>query len=193
MKKKVVIRKQLNKYLFWYRSVFCKNIKFQTSDSDEDTLNLVKGLNIKNRRKRIKFVFDKCCEVLDKEFPKDACAFINGQCIVQRKNNSKKKCGCCRYCEYVTLNGCPSKNVACKLFNCSEVTSRYHLKSKTDIILLKLLSLKNQTVITHNYFTVEEESLKDLYTITFTHAFIRMVYRQVRRLFRKDKYLYLNK
>ena len=50
-----------------------------------------------------------------------------------------------------------------------------------------------KTISSHNYFTIEEESLKDLYTITYTNAFIRMVYRQVRRLFRKDKYLYLNK
>ena len=56
MKKKVVTRKQLNKYLFWYKSFFCKNVEFHTSDSDEDTINLVNGLNIKNRKERIKFV-----------------------------------------------------------------------------------------------------------------------------------------
>lgn len=87
----------------------------------------------------------------------------------------------------------PIKNIACKLFNCSEITKKYNLKTKKDLKLLKLLSLKNRVVSSHNYFTIEEESLKDLYTITYTYAFIRMVYRQARRLFRKDKYLYLNK
>lgn len=86
----------------------------------------------------------------------------------------------------------PIKNIACKLFNCSEITKNI-ISNQKDLKLLKLLSHKNRVVSSHNYFTIEEESLKDLYTITYTYAFIRMVYRQVRRLFRKDKYLYLNK
>lgn len=193
MKEKLVTGKKLNKYLFLYKSFLYKNIKFKIIDGDEEVKNIINGLNIKNRKGRIKYVFDKCCEELDKDFPINACEFIDGRCIVQRQNDSNKRCGCCRYCEYVTLNGCPSKNVACKLFNCSEVTKKYKLKTKKDLKILKLLSLKNREVITHNYFTVEEESLRDLYTLTYTYAFMRMVYRQIRRLFRKDKYLYLNK
>lgn len=193
MKEKVVTKNQLNKHLFLYKSIFYKDIKFKTNDNDEETKNLINGLNIKNRKQRIKYVFNKCCEMLDNDFPSNACEFINGQCIVQRQNKSTQKCGCCRYCEYVTKKGCPSKNVACKIFNCSEITKKYKLKTKKDLYLLKLLSIKNREVITHNYFTIEEESLKDLYTLTYTYAFLRMVYRQIRRLFRKDKYLYLNK
>lgn len=186
MKEKVVTEKQLNKHLFLYKSPLYKNTKFKIISSSKESNDLVTGLNIKNRRERIKYVFDKCCEYLDNDFPNDACGFIDGKCIVQRQNKSKQKCGCCRYCEYVTLNGCPSKNIACKLFNCSEITKKYNLKTKKDLKLLKLLSIKNRVVSSHNYFTIEEESLKDLYTITYTYAFIRMVYRQVRRLFRKD-------
>lgn len=109
MKEKVVTEKELNKHLFLYKSPLYKNTKFKIISSSKESNDLVTGLNIKNRRERIKYVFDKCCEYLDNDFPNDACEFIDGKCIVQRQNKSKQKCGCCRYCEYVTLNGCPSK------------------------------------------------------------------------------------
>ena len=89
MKEKVVTEKQLNKHLFLYKSPLYKNTKFKIISGSKESNDLVTGLNIKNRRERIKYVFDKCCEYLDNDFPNDACGFIDGKCIVQRQNKSK--------------------------------------------------------------------------------------------------------
>lgn len=117
------------------------------------------------------------------------CGFKNGKCHVQRKQKSGKCNGCCRKCLYQSTAGCTTKNLACKLFNCSEVTSRYSVTKYEDIEILKLLSIKNRLIVKSDYFSKEEDVLKDLYCYTLTYSTIRIVY----RLFRNYIFLLKNK
>lgn len=188
-------KKELIKKIKLYKRLIYRNTIFKTNSKDIDIQRIIKGLNIKNRKERITYVFDESCKMLDNQTKNiNICGFDkNKQCIVQRNNKSNHICGCCRLCEYVTLNGCPSKNVACKLFNCSEVTKNYNTLKYKDLYLLKLLNFKQRQIIKSNYFTIREEALKDLYSYSIFYSFYRMIKRQFKRLFKKNKYLYLNK
>ena len=156
-------KKELIKRIKLYKRLIYRNTIFKTNSKDIDIQRIIKGLNIKNRKERITYVFDESCKMLDNQTKNtNICGFDkNKQCIVQRNNKSNHICGCCRLCEYVTLNGCPSKNVACKLFNCSEVTKNYNTLKYKDLYLLKLLNFKQRQIIKSNYFTIREEALKD--------------------------------
>ena len=106
---------------------------------------------------------------------------------MQRKLNNGKCNGCCRKCLYQTNKGCPTKNLACKLFNCSEVTSRYDVIKYDDLKLLKLLSLKNQFIIKSDYFSTREDVLKDLYAFTLTYSILRVISRNIRNFISTTK------
>lgn len=106
---------------------------------------------------------------------------------MQRKLNNGKCNGCYGKCLYQTNKGCPTKNLSCKLFNCSEVTSRYDVIKYDDLKLLKLLSLKNQFIIKSDYFSTREDVLKDLYSYTFTCSMLRIVYRLVKNYIHNEK------
>ena len=58
-------------------------------------------------------------------------------------------------CKYQTNHGCSTNNLACKLFNCSEVIKRYEVITYKDLKLLKVLSLKNQFIVKSDYFSKE--------------------------------------
>ena len=83
-------------------------------------------------------------------------------------------------CIYQTKNGCPTKNLACKLFNCSEVRKRYKIIEYNDLKLLKVLSLKNQFIIKSDYFSKRKDVLKDLYSYSLIYSTLRIVYRLIR-------------
>ena len=80
---------------------------------------------------------------------------------------------------YQTNKGCPTKNLSCKLFNCSEVTSRYNTIKYDDLKILKLLSLKNRIIIKSDYFSKREDVLKDLYAYTLSYSTLRILYRLI--------------
>ena len=68
MKKKIVVnnRNDYNRFvkkLFIYKSILYKNVYFELENivEDENLDYLIKGLNIKNRKKRIDFIYDMCC------------------------------------------------------------------------------------------------------------------------------------
>jgi hypothetical protein len=65
--------------------------------------------------------------------------FIRGKyrSVTLSVNGCKYKYGCCRICIYKSSKGCPSKNLACKLFNCSEVYKRRTVISYKDLKTLK--------------------------------------------------------
>ena len=46
---------------------------------------LVEALNIKNRKERLEFVYDKTCELLDSRFQEEnICQFKSNKCILDR-------------------------------------------------------------------------------------------------------------
>ena len=90
-------------------------------------------------------------------------------------------------CIYQTRDGCPTKNLACKLFNCSEVKKRVQVMDYRDLEILKVLSLKNQIIIKSDYFSKREDVLKDLYFYTLTFSTLRIVYRLTRNFIKFNR------
>ena len=145
------------------------------------------ALNIKKRRERIKYIYDQSCKIIDDQVGnKNICGFKKGQCYKQRGTHLCN--GCCRKCRYQTCHGCSTKNLACKMFNCSEVRKRFNVITFDDLKLLKLLSFKNRIVVKSDFFSQREDVLKDLYAYTLTYSGIRIIY----RLGRNGIYLHIH-
>ena len=163
-----------------YKSILYCNTLFVVKNNINNQMidYIINALNIKNRKKRIVYIYDSSCELIDDNTKNiNICGFKNNKCYVQRKIKNGKCNGCCRMCIYQTKDGCPTKNLACKLFNCSEVRKRYEVIEYKDLKLLKVLSLKNQIIIKSDYFSKREDVLKDLYSYTLTFSTLRIVYR----------------
>lgn len=169
-----------------YKSVLYINTFFVLNNhiNDENVNIIINALNIKGRKKRIEYVYDQACDMIDKKVGvANICGFENGKCFVQRKLKNGKCNGCCRKCLYQSKTGCSTKNLACKLFNCSEVTSRYEVIKYRDIMLFKILSLKNRLIVKSDFFSKREDVLKDLYCYTITWSTIRIVFRLMKNRF----------
>lgn len=158
-----------------YKSILFYFTKFELIGDDNEVKEIVDGLNIKNRKARIKYVYDKSCETIDNLHKNvDICGFKNGRCYSQTCYNSIYINGCCRMCRYQNNKGCPTSNLACKLFNCSEVTKRYKVITYDDLKILKLLSIKNRFVVKSDYFSKRDDVLKDLYCYSLIFSLIRL-------------------
>lgn len=195
MNKKIIINndndyKRLISKIKLYKSLLYHNTIFElVNNTDNKNIEIiVTALNIKKRKERIKYIYIQSCDLIDKKAGNtNICGFINNRCYVQRKLNNGKCNGCCRFCLYQTKNGCSTRNLSCKLFNCSEVTSRHEVIKYEDLKLLKLLSLKNQLIVKSDYFSKQEDVLKDLYSYSIIYSTIRIVYRLTRN------YIYFKK
>ena len=173
-----------------YKSILYCNTLFVVKNNINDKMIdcIISALNIKNRKKRITYIYDSSCKLIDNN-TKNANIFVfkNGKCYVQRNLNNGKCNGYCRKCLYQADKGCSTKNLSCKLFNCSEVTSRYDVIKYDDLKLLKLLSLKNQFIIKSDYFSKREDVLKDLYSYSLIYSTFRIVYRLIRTYINVNK------
>lgn len=177
-------KKFLNKLIIYKSFIYCKTKFIIKNNIDDDNIDLIcNALNIKNRKRRITYIYDKSCELIDKKVDnKNICGFKNNKCYSQRKSNSKYCNGCCRKCLYQTNKGCSTSNLTCKIFNCTEVTKRYDVLTYDDLNLLKLLSIKNRYLIKIDYFSTRIDVLKDLYSYSFIYSGIRITYRFIRNL-----------
>lgn len=196
MKRKTIVIESKEDYtkfikrIILYKSILYINTEFQVKGCqvNDKIQQIIKGLNIKNRCKRITYVYDTTCNIIDSNTKVlNICGFKNNKCYIQQKQNNGKCNGCCRLCKYQNSNGCPTKNLACKLFNCSEVKKRYKTIEYKDLAILKLLSLKNRLIVKSDYFSTREEVLKDLYAYTLTYSILRIFFRSIRNLISKTK------
>ncbi len=196
MKSKIITINNYNDYnkflkrINIYKGILYYNTLFEVKNNiNERNIDYItNALNMKNRKKRIEYVYDQSCKLIDwKNKGINICGFENGKCWVQRKIKNGKCNGCCRKCIYQTSNGCSTKNLSCKLFNCTEVRSRYNVIRYNDLILLKLLSKKNQIIIKSDYFSKREDVLKDLYSYSFIYSTFRIVYRLIRNYITVNK------
>ena len=196
MKRKTIVIESKEDYtkfikrIILYKSILYINTEFQVERNqiNDKLQQMINGLNIKNRYKRITYVYDTACSIIDSNTKGlNVCGFKNNKCYIQQKQNNGKCNGCCRLCKYQNSNGCPTKNLACKLFNCSEVKKRYKTIEYKDLAILKLLSLKNRLIVKSDYFSTREEVLKDLYAYTLTYSILRIFFRSIRNLISKTK------
>lgn len=146
------------KLIFIYRSILFKKIKFKTDN--KDLKDIVKALNIKNKRDRIAYVYDEAVKVINKYYSKDLCQFKDGKCIAQRNNDNIN--GCCRLCHLVTDKGCPSVNLPCKLIYCKSALGNMRLLKFNDIKILKCLSLSQRLVLRSSFFMTREQIIDDM-------------------------------
>ncbi len=164
--------------LHLYKSIFFRFCKFKTDSNNKQYKIIVNALNIKNRKQRITYIYDSTCNYIDDYYQKEnICGFKNNQCYVQQKKHSDLQYGCCRKCKYKRNTGCPTKNIACKLFNCSEVKCTKKVLKYEDIITLKLLSIRQRIIIKSDFFSTREEVLKDLYSYSIIYSTIRILIR----------------
>ena len=196
MKRKTILISNSNDYnkflrkLSIYKSILYYNTIFVVKNDINDNMidYIINALNIKNRKKRVTYIYDNSCKLIDDNNKNiNICGFKDNKCYAQRKLKNGKCNGCCRKCLYQTKEGCPTKNLACKLFNCSEVTSRYNTLKYNDLKILNLLSLKNRIIIKSDYFSIREDVLKDLYAYTLTYSTLRIVYRLFKNYIKMNK------
>ena len=148
------------KLMFLYRNLKFKSIEFYTNNKEYK--EIVKILNIKDRRNRLEYIYDEAVKYINKYYSEDLCKFENGQCIVQRKNNGQDYNGCCKRCPLVTDKGCPSVNLPCKLIYCKTALKNIKKLKFSDILILKCLTLGQQMVLRSSFFHTREEILRNL-------------------------------
>lgn len=155
-----MIEVKSTRLLFLYRSIIFKCIKFRTNDSKLD--NIVMALNIKNKRKRIEYVYDEAICFINGYYTDDLCQFKNNQCIVQRIENSDSINGCCKKCSLVTNKGCPSSNLPCKLIYCKTALGNTKLLKFRNIDILKCLSLEQRIILRGAFLERKEDIIKKM-------------------------------
>lgn len=170
MKTKKIEIKNINDYnkfikkLKWYRLFIYKRVNFSCSSNKlfKDIESIIDSLNIKNKRKRIEYIYDYSCNYIDNYCKnKDFCKFKDNKCLNQY--DKKLVNGCCRGCRYQSSNGCLTSNLTCKLFYCHSVKEKNKVIEYKDLNILKVLSKRNRVIIKHNFFVDRETYLKDLY------------------------------
>ena len=156
-------KEKFYKRLFIYR--YLKFLNFESDIKDEELQTIIRGLNIKSRYKRIKFVIEESCNYIDNYYKGcNLCHFKNNKCICHRKKNKDYINGCCRTCKYQSNKGCTTKNVACKLFNCSYVDLNGKKKlTVKDVKILYLLNFYQRYVISTDFFVTPKTVARDLY------------------------------
>ena len=147
-----------------YKVIFYKNKKFINSSNKifKDIPFIIEALNIKNKKKRIDYVYDYCCKYIDEYCTnKNYCEFKNNKCLTQYNNNYFN--GCCRGCRYQSNNGCTTSNITFKLFYCNKVKEKHKVVTKDDLKILNCLPFRNRVIVSHDFFVSREEMLKDLH------------------------------
>lgn len=181
--------KELEKFyrkIFWYRSFLYHFVTFKLGKDKYQVSDIIMALNLKGRRKRLEFIYDVvCCEIDDFFKGKNVCDFKNGQCVMQRKKNNGKFNGCCRGCRFEVGGACPTKNLACKLFYCSEVKDKFKIIKLEDLKILKVLSFRQRALIKSDYFSSREEVIGDLYLNSYVIGVMRISYRFIKKYIKK--------
>ena len=131
---------------------------------------LVEALNIKDKKERLAFVYDKSCELLDNDFyEKNLCEFKDNKCLHDRIHGQSMN-GCCsssdnsKKCPHLRQHRCTTKCLACKFHVCHCLREKGIKYKVNDIYLLKYLyNWKQKIMIYNNFFMTSEENLKDIY------------------------------
>ena len=158
------------KFLLEYdNKLYDKEIEIVDKEIRQMSL-LVEALNIKDKRERLSFIYDKSCDLLDNDFyEKNICEFKCGKCINDRINNNLGGGCCCdsKYhkdmCPYLSKNGCTIRCLACKFHICRTLKRNGYKYHVNDIYMLKYLLNTRQKIILYNdFFMKKDEVLKDI-------------------------------
>ena len=190
--KKIIIKSERDLDKFYKKLKYYKLSLFTKFESDNKNIqDIITALNIKNRNKRIIYIYDYVCNYIDNFWNgKNYCGFKNNKCYCQQQIKSKYINGCCRLCLYQSIKGCKTNNLTCKFYYCTEVCKRYRVLTYEDIKILNLFSSRQRIIIKHSFFNSREQILFDLkYSFLLIFAFkvlLRHVFRILYLKFRDD-------
>lgn len=173
------------KHLKFYKSKLFSATTFTIENNIEnkylDYINT--ALNIKKRKERINYIYDKTCEILDEHIKQNnICDFKNNKCFVQRMNGNPNFNGCCTHvsCKHLKDGTCLTKNISCKFFYCPVAKKRARVLGMKDIPLLNLFTLRQKFIIKLDVTSSREQILKDLYSYSICWAISKIIVRNRR-------------
>lgn len=164
------VLKMKKKYFFEYNGkLYDKEIKCYNKSVKQISM-LVHALNIKNKKERLSYMYERTCDLLDADFyGKNVCEFKCGKCINDRLNNNLGGGCCCDsknhkdMCMYLSNSGCKIKCLTCKFHICRTLKKKGYRYKINDIYMLKyLLNFKQKIILYNDFFMTKEEILKDL-------------------------------
>jgi len=165
----------------FYKSFLYRFIYFELENDKYNIMPIINALNLKKRKERIFYIQNYVCDMIDNTYNgTNLCDFKCNQCRMHRKLKNDKLDGCCGNCKYKSPLGCTTKNFACKMFYCSEVTKHHKLIMYKDIKILKVLNLRQRIILKHAYFSSQDDVVNDMYIGSLFIAFIRIPYRIIR-------------
>ena len=178
--------KDLKKFyhrLFIYRSYLFTFVKFKSENKEIE--KIIKALNIKRKSLRNKYIYEEVCKEQDAYFKgENVCGFHDGYCMAGLKN------GCCHVCKYVTEGGCPSHNVACKLYFCHLVYEKRKVPDYKEFKLLYAMGIRKRAITIHDYFVPFDIAIRDvnfpIMTISAMWMMIRLFKNNIFKLKKKD-------
>ena len=164
--------KMFYRLLFVYKSIFFRFTEFKIKNDKYNIKQIIDALNIKNKKQRIIYIYETACRQVDDFYAgKNVCEFKDNRCLSQRLSGSNNINGCCRLCQYRTGGNCPTRNLACKLFFCNNVSEKYKILTFDDILILKCLNKRQRFMLKSDYFSLEKDVVMDLYYGIFIGSF----------------------
>ena len=174
---KIIIKNDNELKRFYKKIKYYKYLPIKFETNNEEIKDIIYSLNIKNRNKRIEYIYDYICKFIDNYWNDiNYCGFKYNKCYCNQIN------GCCRLCKYQSESGCTTSNLTCKFYYCTEVLKRHKVLKFKDLNILKLYSFRQKIIIKHSYFNSREEILFDLkYSFLVVFA-LRLIIKNIIRI-----------
>ncbi len=162
-------KKILNRLII-YR-YYKKSFIFNYSDNfkyKNDFDSIKEALNIKDKKKRLSFIYDEVCDYLDNFFiDNNLCKFKNNKCYSNRCKKFEKVNGCCSNnkniaCKYFDKDHCKIKCSGCKFYICPTLKKVQGSIKMKDIFITRLLSIRQRIVLRYTVFTPKEEIIQKM-------------------------------
>ena len=126
--------------------------------------DIVTALNIKNRRKRIEYLFDRACDIIDAHNEAEGIiCHYNADGICEDPKHQTRKNGCCCHCYLQSSSGCPSRNLSCKFYFCDHMCGKHRPLTMEDIDLLRLFTASQREIIKNNVFVTRKAYINMLW------------------------------
>lgn len=145
-----------------------------TKERKTDIIKCLKAVFIKEKRKRIEYIYDQVCNDLDEEFAKNNyCDFKDDVCTGKRNCGERVTMGCChkfkhpltmngelKECPYLVDKHCSTQCITCRLFTCDAIKVKFKLK---DITLIEsFFNPIQKLIVKTNFFTKREKIIDRL-------------------------------
>ena len=142
-----------------YRSILNRFTHFTITGSvhKEELKDFQEALNLKGRKKRMTFLYDRACDIIDAYNEKNriSCRY-NEDGICEDPKHQTRKNGCCCHCYLQSPTGCPTRNLSCKFYFCDHICKSFRPLTMGDIDLLWMFTWSEREIIKNNVFVKRE-------------------------------------